>query len=408
MRKKLLAILFTAFITILAGCVRDNYATEEEVLSRLNEQLPNRTFQIIDYRHYVTQFGLESSVRRIRYRVRDVETGVTFYTRFGHGSDFVEGLWNESELVWREGFQAFLDDRLHEIYPNLVNRPTGDLNNAFLSINRREPHESTNHSRFTVYDLEFVENAVEFAPDFATLKAAVGDFDVPVSIRLSVSLYIHVTSFDLIYETERMRDFFREFVLPLEVMRVGATENDVTVSINIHFSNNPRNIGFQHELASFNWQYPSYRINEPVTIENIDHYDFSSHFNTREQAEGPQNKEPERPQNSENMAPYSQILTHFHAVDLEFCLDLDTFSSDLLTGAVEERVAVDGSIMVLENYLSDMLGEELTAETTFSFIETGFERAVLYFVNNDDQSDENFIRLRLNVFFQFGYDDCDE
>ena len=404
MRKKSLMTLLVVFIITLAGCAQDNYATEEQVLKRLNEQLPNRTFQIIDYSTYTTQFGLSPGQRRIRYRVRDVETGIVFLTHFGHGGDFVDALWRERGVaVWSEGFQAFLDNRLRDIYPNLVNRPTGDLNNAFLTINRQEPHESTNHSWFTVYDLEFVENTVENVPDFATLKTAIGNFDVPVSIRLTVSLHIHVASFDLIYETERMRTFFREFILPLEAMRAGETENDITVSVNVRFFDNPRNIGFQYEFARFSWQYPSYRNNESITIENIDHYDFSSDFSIREHSD-----EPERPQNGENTEPNSQILTHHRAIDLEFCLDLDAFSRDILTGAVEEQVAVGGSILVLENYLSDMLGEEIVAETTFSFIEGGFERAVLYFVNNYDQSDENFIRVRLDVYFQFGYDDCDE
>lgn len=99
-------------------------------------------------------------------------------------------------------------------------------------------------------------------------------------------------------------------------------------------------------------------------------------------------------------------ITHSHAILTQHCFELEDLLQEIAEIGEESRVAEN--IHMLEELLSDALETELFAETTYSFIEGGFEHAVVYFINSYDETDENFVRLKLDIYFEFGTHDCVE
>ena len=270
-------MIILVVIATMVGCtVEHRYATEEEVLALLRRELPDKNFEITNYQRYVSGIGPYVDSIRIRYTIQCVDTGVSFATHRGHGADYVNAVWGGGVSRWRRGFQEFFEKTVASIYPSWI--PRESSYEAHLSMRSGDPYDnSPNNLYFVLADREFVEQTIENNPTFEILLLNMASFEMPMNMRFSASFHVYMDEFNLEYELERIHNFFRGFVLPLQEYSVGRTENQVMISINITFGAD--DLGrMAYRVSDFLWEYRSWVDNERLSEEKLIEYDFSGYF----------------------------------------------------------------------------------------------------------------------------------
>ena len=270
----LFAIVLVAIVTMI-GCATDNYLTERQLLTRLRRNLPGRNFEIIDYSRFTTGILLPDE-NRMRYTVKCLDTEIVFVTQFGHGSDYVRALWGEHvRSAWSEGFLEIVEDVTVNIYPTWIRRDEDDRINEFsFGIRGINPYgdSSSNNPFFNVSNLEFIEQIIEDYPTFEALMIGIRTFEQPMNTNFSLSFHVLVNELEQEYEIARVRQLFREFVLPIQAQIDEGTENQNRTSVRIIFgTDNSKSL--DSRVGEFNWENHS-----SLTLENLDTYDFSRYF----------------------------------------------------------------------------------------------------------------------------------
>jgi len=288
-------ILFVVTLVMLSGCGSQR-VSERRVLANLQNEFPDRTFELVATYRVEPVFGIGFETfgeRRIPvWSVHELDTGARF--QVDNGREYNRALRNMVDALtgrWNDELSDTLYAKLSEVYPSseigrwglgsfiddfaqirFFNNPThtGESGSAARNISRNSGIGFTNHEGFDEWLLNIREREEGFE--------ALANYDRIQSARLSINYVIAVgEDYETNIDEEAMhkRRVLKEFVLPIyDLLRnsdtIFAMSIDVTYLSSLEEGN--RNI-----IGRFVWRYNAAQ-DMPLIYESINSMDLMSYF----------------------------------------------------------------------------------------------------------------------------------
>lgn len=293
----LLLVLGTIIGIIVASIISSSlsqrgFFSSREILRELRSDFPDREFEMVDI------FRSPSSTRqatiglgfdyielpwRVRipsyrvYTIRSVDSDTTFTVRSDRNNRtaspsliYANMLWRRAHHNWQDEFMQMVDHHIDLIYEDYqITR--ADISLASIgNLSSAELFLRSEHLVFFEKDISSIDQIL------VELELLEQPMDISLRIRYEVAV---VGDFELEIEIGRIRELYRDFLLPFQDRLYYERENRVTIILEIAFRRPGSFIPNYTLVSDFSWEQELSLINERALIaETIDQYDFSRYF----------------------------------------------------------------------------------------------------------------------------------